>query len=125
MQERPCTRCIKRNIGHLCHDEPREQAKWPKSEHDHSTGEDETSLKHEDPPANGMAPGLKQQHEDQQLLQESSLNLGQTRPILNRLADPLRPIVPTPITDIQVQATKTNIQHREFGSPKEAPMDSS
>jgi hypothetical protein len=23
-QERPCTRCIKRNIGHLCHDEPRE-----------------------------------------------------------------------------------------------------
>jgi PAS domain-containing protein len=23
--ERPCTRCIKRNIGHLCHDEPREQ----------------------------------------------------------------------------------------------------
>jgi len=25
--ERPCTRCIKRNIGHLCHDEPREPAK--------------------------------------------------------------------------------------------------
>jgi hypothetical protein len=24
-QERPCTRCIKRNIGHLCHDEPRDQ----------------------------------------------------------------------------------------------------
>lgn len=24
MQERPCTRCIKRNIGHLCHDEPRD-----------------------------------------------------------------------------------------------------
>lgn len=23
-QDRPCTRCIKRNIGHLCHDEPRE-----------------------------------------------------------------------------------------------------
>ncbi|KAM7220206.1 Meiosis protein SPO22/ZIP4 like domain containing protein [Rhypophila decipiens] len=23
--ERPCTRCIKRNIGHLCHDEPRDQ----------------------------------------------------------------------------------------------------
>jgi hypothetical protein len=27
LQERPCTRCIKRNIGHLCHDEPREPAK--------------------------------------------------------------------------------------------------
>ncbi|POS79952.1 hypothetical protein DHEL01_v201660 [Diaporthe helianthi] len=24
LYERPCTRCIKRNIGHLCHDEPRE-----------------------------------------------------------------------------------------------------
>jgi len=23
-QARPCTRCIKRNIGHLCHDEPRD-----------------------------------------------------------------------------------------------------
>lgn len=23
-QERPCTRCVKRNIGHLCHDEPRD-----------------------------------------------------------------------------------------------------
>ncbi|KAI0205437.1 hypothetical protein F4808DRAFT_232642 [Astrocystis sublimbata] len=28
---RPCTRCIKRNIGHLCHDEPRDpDAKKPK-----------------------------------------------------------------------------------------------
>ncbi|KAB8339033.1 hypothetical protein FH972_021969 [Carpinus fangiana] len=26
-QARPCSRCIKRNIGHLCHDEPREQKK--------------------------------------------------------------------------------------------------
>ncbi|KAH6618794.1 hypothetical protein C7974DRAFT_436158 [Boeremia exigua] len=30
--ERPCTRCIKRNIGHLCHDEPREGVKKAKSE---------------------------------------------------------------------------------------------
>lgn len=31
-QARPCTRCIKRNIGHLCHDEPREtDSKRPKS----------------------------------------------------------------------------------------------
>ncbi|KAK8200190.1 hypothetical protein HDK77DRAFT_223048 [Phyllosticta capitalensis] len=29
--ERPCTRCIKRNIGHLCHDEPREPAKRQKT----------------------------------------------------------------------------------------------
>jgi hypothetical protein len=29
-QERPCTRCVKRNIGHLCHDEPRESFKKSK-----------------------------------------------------------------------------------------------
>ncbi|RDA89943.1 hypothetical protein CP533_0285, partial [Ophiocordyceps camponoti-saundersi (nom. inval.)] len=30
--ERPCSRCIKRNIGHLCHDEPRDvEAKKPRS----------------------------------------------------------------------------------------------
>ncbi|KAF2839608.1 hypothetical protein M501DRAFT_721909 [Patellaria atrata CBS 101060] len=31
--ERPCTRCIKRDIGHLCHDEPRDPSKKSKSEH--------------------------------------------------------------------------------------------
>ncbi|GAM37587.1 hypothetical protein TCE0_024f07630 [Talaromyces pinophilus] len=35
--ERPCTRCIKRNIGHLCHDEPREPAKKnSRSDHEDS-----------------------------------------------------------------------------------------
>jgi hypothetical protein len=32
LQERPCTRCLKRNIGHLCHDEPREQSKKNKQD---------------------------------------------------------------------------------------------
>jgi hypothetical protein len=30
--ERPCTRCVKRDIGHLCHDEPREPPKRSKNE---------------------------------------------------------------------------------------------
>ncbi|KAI7531727.1 hypothetical protein KC316_g17154, partial [Hortaea werneckii] len=30
--ERPCTRCVKRDIGHLCHDEPREGPKRTKSD---------------------------------------------------------------------------------------------
>ncbi|KAK3941778.1 hypothetical protein QBC46DRAFT_381956 [Diplogelasinospora grovesii] len=35
---RPCTRCIKRNIGHLCHDEPREpESRKSKSIHAPST----------------------------------------------------------------------------------------
>ena len=41
-KERPCTRCIKRNIGHLCHDEPRDQTKRSRnSEYDHSIADDE------------------------------------------------------------------------------------
>ncbi|KAF2432078.1 Zn(II)2Cys6 transcription factor acuM [Tothia fuscella] len=39
--ERPCTRCIKRNIGHLCHDEPREPAKKTKSEPGGTAGEND------------------------------------------------------------------------------------
>ncbi|OLN95249.1 Regulator of drug sensitivity 2 [Colletotrichum chlorophyti] len=39
--ERPCTRCIKRNIGHLCHDEPRDpDSKKAKSTHAASTVDD-------------------------------------------------------------------------------------
>ena len=30
--QRPCARCVKRDIGHLCHDEPREPANRSKSE---------------------------------------------------------------------------------------------
>ncbi|KAF2214478.1 hypothetical protein CERZMDRAFT_110767 [Cercospora zeae-maydis SCOH1-5] len=30
--ERPCARCVKRDIGHLCHDEPREPVKRSKSD---------------------------------------------------------------------------------------------
>ncbi|KAH7090299.1 hypothetical protein FB567DRAFT_519526 [Paraphoma chrysanthemicola] len=41
--ERPCTRCVKRNIGHLCHDEPREGVKKSKSEPDNNAGESEPS----------------------------------------------------------------------------------
>ncbi|RYP76846.1 hypothetical protein DL771_001582 [Monosporascus sp. 5C6A] len=44
-QERPCTRCIKRNIGHLCHDEPREpDAKKVKGSHV-ATSHDESEIR--------------------------------------------------------------------------------
>ncbi|RYP34711.1 hypothetical protein DL767_004157 [Monosporascus sp. MG133] len=44
-QERPCTRCIKRNIGHLCHDEPRDpDAKKVKGSHV-ATGHDESEIR--------------------------------------------------------------------------------
>ncbi|KAJ4297875.1 Transcription factor [Kalmusia sp. IMI 367209] len=44
--ERPCTRCIKRNIGHLCHDEPREGVKKSKTDPESANG-DKDSSKHE------------------------------------------------------------------------------
>lgn len=69
--ERPCTRCIKRNIGHLCHDEPREPVRRPKSEHGHTAGDDEISLNQDKP--SRMIPSIDQQV-DQQLLQEGDLD---------------------------------------------------
>ncbi|KAL4867719.1 hypothetical protein BDV12DRAFT_117532 [Aspergillus spectabilis] len=45
--ERPCTRCIKRNIGHLCHDEPREPTKRSRSEHEQSAADEEGSSNNE------------------------------------------------------------------------------
>ncbi|KAF2741107.1 hypothetical protein EJ04DRAFT_507525 [Polyplosphaeria fusca] len=55
--ERPCTRCVKRNIGHLCHDEPREGAKRSKTDSDGPNGETDPP-KHDttpsDPPADAL-----------------------------------------------------------------------
>lgn len=45
VKERPCTRCIKRNIGHLCHDEPREPTK--RRDPDHSAADEEGSSNNE------------------------------------------------------------------------------
>ncbi|PLB47815.1 Zn cluster transcription factor [Aspergillus steynii IBT 23096] len=45
--ERPCTRCIKRNIGHLCHDEPREQSKRTRSDQEPSIADDDGSSNNE------------------------------------------------------------------------------
>ncbi|KAF2090253.1 hypothetical protein K490DRAFT_18381, partial [Saccharata proteae CBS 121410] len=64
--DRPCARCIKRNIGHLCHDEPRESVKRqktdPSPEEDSSPKLDpstsDSSLGPVDRPANSHDAGL-------------------------------------------------------------------
>lgn len=54
LKERPCTRCIKRNIGHLCHDEPREPSRRSRNgEYDQSFIDDEGSS-NEFPSVQGM-----------------------------------------------------------------------
>ena len=49
--ERPCTRCIKRDIGHLCHDEPREPPKRMRSEQELAPAEKAVEHRHETAPA--------------------------------------------------------------------------
>ncbi|KAI9880694.1 MAG: hypothetical protein M1830_001327 [Pleopsidium flavum] len=100
----------KRNIGHLCHDEPREQFKRPKSENDHSTGEDETSPKHENSPTNGMPRSFEEQQADLQLSQEPRLSLGQRRAPLNKLPDSSQLVQPSPVSGAQARAVKRNTQ---------------
>jgi hypothetical protein len=65
-------RCIKRDIGHLCHDEPREPARRPKGEHSHTTGDDEMSSKREDTSAARMPLPIDQ-------LQDIGLNINSAR----------------------------------------------
>ncbi|KAJ5113686.1 hypothetical protein N7456_002220 [Penicillium angulare] len=52
--ERPCTRCIKRNIGHLCHDEPREPTKRSRGDQEHSAADEEGSSNNELTSVQGM-----------------------------------------------------------------------
>lgn len=75
-KERPCTRCIKRNIGHLCHDEPREPSKRSRnSEFDQSVADDEGSS-NEFPSAQGMPRNVDvQDAAGQQLLGEGTMGL--------------------------------------------------
>ncbi|KAI9869381.1 MAG: hypothetical protein M1813_000170 [Trichoglossum hirsutum] len=79
-KERPCTRCIKRNIGHLCHDEPREAVKKGKSEHENSTADDEETSPNQGPtsPPNAL-PNSFDQRSDQHQFQGTAMGLGATQ----------------------------------------------
>ena len=84
MQERPCTRCMKRNIGHLCHDEPREPMKRAKLDHGHMHGEAESLMKPEESLYNKMDSGFEQQQPEQLLLRGNDL------PVNSQAASALR-----------------------------------
>lgn len=84
IQERPCTRCIKRHIGHLCHDEPREPPRRTRGEQGHTAGEDEMVSKQDESPTARMVQTLDQQQVDQQFLQEAGLSIGSSRSTAQR-----------------------------------------
>jgi hypothetical protein len=108
VQERPCARCIKRNIGHLCHDEPREPesaTKKSKSQHSNSAAEDDGS-----PPDqlqsnidSGMSNSFEQSQEQQS--QDNGLGLGATT--LSQ-GGPLQLVQPSPISGLQANALNSN-----------------
>jgi hypothetical protein len=52
-------RCVKRNIGHLCHDEPREGAKKSKLEPENTPGESETPKDGSDTGSNPISQPAK------------------------------------------------------------------
>ncbi len=108
-QERPCTRCIKRNIGHLCHDELRDPIKRSKSEHDTSTGEEETSPKHETSSGNGMSTSF-QPGTEQQIVQDADLSLDPPPLPQGGPVDPAQILTPSPVSGTQTQTLNSSNQ---------------
>ena len=106
-QERPCARCIKRNIGHLCHDEPREPelaTKKSKSQHSNSVAEDGS------PPDqlqstidNGMNNSNEQSQEQDS--QDNGLGLDTTALTQGR---PLQLVQPSPVSGLQASALNSS-----------------
>lgn len=75
MKERPCTRCIKRNIGHLCHDEPREAAKRGRGEHDNSAADEEGSSNNELGNVQGMPRSVDVDAAGQQQFPDNTIGI--------------------------------------------------
>lgn len=108
MQERPCTRCVKRNIGHLCHDEPRESVKKSKSEPENPDAQGEA-------PQNGVSnsdtANVMPQHTSGP---DAGLNLQPTFHPPTR-ADSTPSVAPTdPVSTPQIPSMTSTNQAREL-----------
>ena len=75
LQDRPCARCVKRSIGHLCHDEPRDPAKGVKQDQASILSISGGALKQEDSLPYMLGPSLDEQQLDQQALQDAGGNI--------------------------------------------------
>ena len=87
-QDRPCKRCIKRNIGHLCHDEPREgHHRKSRSEHGEAAEEESESPKNDFGSSGPLPGGQLLDDAGQPLMQDDSLGLrptsNDTMPVAN------------------------------------------
>ncbi len=68
-QDRPCQRCIKRSIGHLCHDEPRDSMRAQKAENGYGNRHTEGQIKQEMMQPNALGPSLDAQQDKQRFIQ--------------------------------------------------------
>lgn len=103
--ERPCTRCVKRNIGHLCHDEPRESIKKSRSEPENPDGQSDT-------PQNGasISDTASSTVPQQSSAQEAGLNLGPPLLPPNRV-DSTTSIAPSdPVSAAQLPSLTSSTQ---------------
>ena len=75
LQDRPCARCVKRSIGHLCHDEPRDGAKGVKQGQASTASVSGGALKQEDSLPYMLGSSLDEQQLDQQALQDAGGNI--------------------------------------------------
>ncbi|KAL8953889.1 MAG: hypothetical protein Q9222_000263 [Ikaeria aurantiellina] len=80
--DRPCARCVKRNIGHLCHDEKREPAKPTAAKHQPESAIEgaggDAALKQDEPAPSGLLSPIDKPPTSQELLQETDLGLSTT-----------------------------------------------
>lgn len=73
--DRPCARCVKRSIGHLCHDEPRDSVKGIKHDQTNSTSNSGAAVKLEDSLQYLLSPSIDQQQLDEQVLQNAGADV--------------------------------------------------
>lgn len=112
LQERPCTRCIKRNIGHLCHDEPRDGVKKSKSEPENANGDDDGS-KHEATPPEVPVNAINQPT----TAPDAGLNLAPPPLPPNRGANAASIAQPTPVSAPQLPSLTAHNSSRKLHKP--------
>ena len=92
--ERPCARCVKRDIGHLCHDEPREPNKRSKSEVEIAPAEKLES------PGQDVMPGNEPFQAFEQ--DDGGLTIGPAKSSMGNMEAP-QIIQPKPISPVHMQ----------------------
>lgn len=99
--DRPCARCIKRSIGHLCHDEPREGVK--KSKSDAKNANDDTDgSNHEAAASSDQAVNILSQQPT--AAQDAGLNLAASLLPPNRGANAASMAQPAPVSAPQLSS---------------------